>query len=89
MVYLFAGKRRHSDIAAFLTKAERSGRVRLELHEFDIERSPQHDLTDSSLWDQIYNLLKEGNVTFDSVTAVQHFQQGALSVQAASGSETS
>ena len=63
MVYLFAGKRRHSDIAAFLKKAERSGRVRLELHEFDIERSPQHDLTDSSLWDQIYNLLKEGNVT--------------------------
>ena len=62
MVYLFAGKRRHSDIAAFLKKAERSGRVRLELHEFDIERSPQHDLTDSSLWDRIYSLLKEGHV---------------------------
>ena len=62
MVYLFAGKRRHSDIAAFLKKAERSGRVRLELHEFDIERSPQHDLTDSSLWDRIYSILKEGHV---------------------------
>ena len=33
----------------------------MELHEFDIERSPQHDLTDTSLWDQIYNTLGEGN----------------------------
>jgi len=60
VVYLFAGKRRHSDVAAFLKKAEADGRIRLELHEFDIERSPQHDLTDTSLWDQIYNTLGEG-----------------------------
>ena len=61
MAYLFAGKRRHSDVAAFLTKAEADGRIRLELHEFDIERSPNHDVTDTSLWDQIYKTLGEGN----------------------------
>ena len=62
MVYLFAGKRRHSDIAAFLKKAE-SGDLRVELHEFDIERSPQHDLTDTALWDKIFDTLKEGHWT--------------------------
>lgn len=42
-------------------KAETEGRVHLQLHEFDIERSPEHDLTDASLWDEIFNILKEGN----------------------------
>ena len=37
------------------------GKIRLELHEFDIERSPSHDLTDTSLWDKIYKTLGEGN----------------------------
>ena len=60
MVYLFAGKSRHSDIAAVLKKAESAG-LRVELHEFDIERSPQHDLTDTALWDRIFDTLKEGN----------------------------
>ena len=31
------------------------------MHEFDIERSPQHDLTDNALWDKIFDTLKEGN----------------------------
>ena len=61
VVYLFAGKRRHSDVAAFLKKAETEGGVQVELHEFDIERSPQHDLTDNALWDKIFDTLKEGN----------------------------
>ena len=60
MVYLFAGKRRHSDVAAFLKKAEADGRFTVELHEFDIERSPQHDLTDDALWDKIFDTLNEG-----------------------------
>ena len=60
MVYLFAGKRRHSDIAAFLRKAD-SDVLRVELHEFDIERSPQHDLTDAELWNQIFDTLREGS----------------------------
>ena len=58
MVYLFAGKKRHSDVAAFLKKAETEGGVQVELHEFDIERSPQHDLTDTALWDKIFDTLK-------------------------------
>ena len=59
LVYLFAGQLRHSDIAAFLKKAE-SACLHVELHEFDIERSPQHDLTDDALWEKIYSTLQEG-----------------------------
>ena len=61
VMYLFAGRQRHSDIGAFLRKAEKSGKFRLVLMEFDIERSPDHDLTDDALWDKIFALLKEGN----------------------------
>ena len=61
VMYLFAGRQRHSDIGAFLRKAEKSGKFRLELMEFDIERSPDYDLTDDTLWDRIFALLKEGD----------------------------
>eukprot|EP00435_Cladocopium_sp_Y103_P038160 s256_g10.t1 len=60
-MYLFAGRQRHSDIGAFLKKAEKSGHFKLELMEFDIERSPDHDLTDETLWERIFNRLKEGD----------------------------
>ena len=59
VMYLFAGRQRHSDIGAFLRKAEKSGKFRLVLMEFDIERSPDHDLTDDALWDKIFALLQE------------------------------
>ena len=60
VLYLFAGRRRHSDVAAFLRQAESDGKIKLVLKEFDIERSPMHDLTDVSLWDEIVDTLKEG-----------------------------
>ena len=60
-MYLFAGHQRHSDIGSFLRKAERSGKFRLVLMQFDIERSPEHDLTDDGLWARIFSLLKEGD----------------------------
>ena len=33
----------------------------MELMEFDIERSPEHDLTSEALWERIFTLLKEGD----------------------------
>lgn len=63
VMYLFAGNQRHSDIGAFLKKAEKSLGFKLVLMEFDIERSPDHDLTDDGLWERIYTLLKEGGWT--------------------------
>ena len=63
VMYLFAGNQRHSDIGAFLRKAEKSLGFKLVLMEFDIERSPDHDLTDDGLWERIYTLLKEGDWT--------------------------
>ena len=44
VVYLFAGKRRQSDVGTFLKELEAAGRITLELLEFDIERSESHDL---------------------------------------------
>eukprot|EP00435_Cladocopium_sp_Y103_P073759 s313_g45.t1 len=41
--------------AVFISKCK------LVLMEFDIERSPDHDLTDDKLWDRIFDLLKEGD----------------------------
>ena len=60
VMYLFAGGRRHSDVASFLKKAESAGEIRLVLKEFDIERSPEHDLSDVSLWTQIFEALEAG-----------------------------
>ena len=60
VLYLFAGRRRHSDVGAFLKQAESRGEIKLILKEFDIERSPMHDLTDVSLWSEILDTLNEG-----------------------------
>lgn len=60
VMYLFAGRKRHSDVAAFLRQAVAKGHIRLLIKEFDIERSPNHDLTDISLWDEILETLKQG-----------------------------
>ena len=54
VIYLFAGKRRHSDVGSFLRKLEAEGRIELQLHEFDIERSDDHDLRRQDLWDNIH-----------------------------------
>eukprot|EP00435_Cladocopium_sp_Y103_P066733 s1270_g29.t1 len=37
VLYLFAGRKRHSDVAAYLREAEAAGKIRLILKEFDIE----------------------------------------------------
>ena len=62
MIYLFAGKRRHSDIGSILQRSADSGKIKLSFLEFDIERSPDHDLSSEHLWTQIHDLLKEGYI---------------------------
>ena len=59
-MYLFAGRRRQSDVASFLQQANDEGRIRLTLKEYDLELSPNHDLTDLSIWQDIWSTLKEG-----------------------------
>ena len=59
VLYLFAGKRRQSDIGAFLNKIEATGKIQLQLLEFDIERSEEHDLRSKALWEEICDKLKE------------------------------
>lgn len=59
-MYLFAGKRRQSDIGSFLKRFSDELGFSLQLEEFDIERSHEHDLTKAVLWDQIFARLREG-----------------------------
>ena len=60
VIYLFAGKRRHSDVGSFLRKLDAEGRIELQLHEIDIERSKEHDLRKQELWDNVHELLRQG-----------------------------
>ena len=62
-MYLFAGKRRQSDVASFLQQAHDEGRINLTLEEYDLELSPDHDLTDLSIWEDIWATLAEGGWT--------------------------
>ena len=73
VLYLFAGKRRQSDVSTFLKRLEEAGKIRLQLQEFDIERSETHDLRSKELWEQICDTLKEGGWFFDRQSSVQHF----------------
>lgn len=54
VIFLFAGKRRHSDVGSFLRKMHEEGRIEIQLHEMDIERSQEHDLRRQELWDNIF-----------------------------------
>eukprot|EP00435_Cladocopium_sp_Y103_P065967 s171_g28.t1 len=49
-----------SDVGTFLKKMEADGKITLELHEFDMERSPSHDLRSKDLWEKICEKLEEG-----------------------------
>ena len=61
VLYLFAGKRRQSDVGTFLRQLEKDGKITLDLLEFDIERSESHDLRDKALWEEICDKLREGH----------------------------
>ena len=49
-------------MGSILQQEATSGNVTLSLYEFDIERSPEHDLTRDQLWDKINDLLEEGYI---------------------------
>lgn len=49
-MYLFAGKRRQSDVGSFLKKAADEGIITLDLEEIDIERSSKQDEWYRHLW---------------------------------------
>ena len=88
VMYLFAGKRRQSDVASFLQQAHDAGRIKLTLKEFDIEISPEHDLTNLSIWEDIWNTLKEGGWMLIVFPSVQHLFTGKVSFSGLAGSKT-
>ena len=61
VMYLFAGKRRQSDVGSLLRAAEEAGQFNLVLKEIDIERGPDHDLRDEQLWESIFAELQQGD----------------------------
>eukprot|EP00435_Cladocopium_sp_Y103_P074800 s19_g51.t1 len=81
LMYLFAGKSRRSDVAAFLRQAEAAGKCHLILKEFDIERSPDHDLRNAALWKEIYSTLEEGGWTVIVSPPCNTFSRARFQVQ--------
>ena len=61
VMYLFAGKRRQSDVGSLLRAGEEAGHFNLVLKEIDIERGPEHDLRDKQLWESIFAELQQGD----------------------------
>ncbi len=61
VMYLFAGKRRQSDVGSLLRAAEKAGHFNLVFREIDIERGPDHDLRDKQLWESIFAELQQGD----------------------------
>ena len=61
VMYLFAGKRRQSDVGSILRSLEAKGQFTLHLEEIDIERGPEHDLRDEKLWESINAKLQQGD----------------------------
>ena len=61
VMYLFAGKRRQSDVGSLLRAGEEAGHFNLVLKEIDLERGPEHDLRDKQLWESIFAELQQGD----------------------------
>ncbi|CAK9047465.1 unnamed protein product, partial [Durusdinium trenchii] len=61
VLYLFAGKQRQADVGSCLRQMQAKGQIVLELLEFDIARSEDHDLRSDELWRQITDRLRLGN----------------------------
>ena len=79
VMYLFAGKRRQSDVASFLQQAHDAGRIKLTLKEFDIEISPEHDLTNLSHLGRHMEHPQRGGLDAHSFPSVQHLFTGKVS----------
>ena len=63
-LYLFAGPERHADIKFFLQiEAEKAGKE-LVMHEWDILRGQNQDLTVSSVWQTVLDMILQGKVDF-------------------------
>lgn len=61
VLYLFAGKQRQADVGSCLKQMQAKGQIVLELLEFDIARSEDHDLRSDELWQRIIDRLRQGN----------------------------
>ena len=49
-----------ASLASFLQQAHDEGRIKLTLKEYDLELSPEHDLTNLAIWEDIWKTLQEG-----------------------------
>lgn len=54
VLYLFCGKPRKADIKVCLQHLSKTQKFQLTMREVDIERSSLDDLTDVSLWDELF-----------------------------------
>ena len=73
ILYLFAGKERHSDIKSCLQDiAPVSWHV--VFVEIDLVRSPEHDVSDDEVWQRLLHRVRKGE--FSAVLAPRHALRG-------------
>ena len=60
MLYLFAGIARDGDIRSHLQKICASQQLVLTMHEFDLVRGPDQDLSSTVLWDNLFKMIQTG-----------------------------
>ena len=63
-MYLFAGPERHADIKFFLQQLADKHNRTLEMHEWDILRGQEQDLTDSSVWTTVLDMIRQHKFHF-------------------------
>ena len=64
MLYLFAGIARDGDIRSHLQKICASQQLVLTMHEFDLVRGPDQDLSSTVLWDNLFKMIQTGVLMF-------------------------
>ena len=60
VLYLFSGAQRKASVASFLQAEAKQVQIVFEVHEVDIQNSPDWDLTDKSLQQKLLQELKQG-----------------------------
>ena len=59
VLYLFSGAQRKASVAAFLQEEGRQADMTFEMHEIDIQNSPEWDLTDRSLQTRLLQEIRQ------------------------------
>ena len=68
VVYVFAGKERHSDVRHWLSTFANSFNIQFDMQEIDTERGERYNILEGNLWESLMLQLDSGNIQFWIIT---------------------